>query len=151
MHRLKSSSLALASRSVRHSRISASCCSDASVLVSLPTASESREPLSRPQLNCRHAAPLQNMSGIYTTHRDPLLNTSSGSCMRIFSVSSLERRESRKKWLNAAEVAAGATADVGSQKPEQPPRFVVRGTERLLSTSPAVPGYSILQFRGKLG
>ncbi|XP_026191935.1 uncharacterized protein LOC34618428 [Cyclospora cayetanensis] len=69
--------------------------------------------------------------------------------MRIFSASSITRRESRNKWLAAAEAAARGTVERETQKSNaEPKRYLVDGMEILMSTSPAVPGHGIVQFKG---
>lgn len=58
------------------------------------------------------------------------------------------RRQFRSKWLDTLEAAATRRVEEATQKPAQPHCFVFDGNEVLLSTSPAVPGHSIVQFKG---
>ncbi|KAL8275971.1 hypothetical protein Esti_000087 [Eimeria stiedai] len=67
---------------------------------------------------------------------------------RFYTAPSFLRRESRRKWLEAAqEVARGNCVETYGQA-AKPQVFIVNGEEILLSTSPAIPGHSILQFKG---
>ncbi|KAL8448247.1 hypothetical protein Emag_004015 [Eimeria magna] len=67
---------------------------------------------------------------------------------RFFTSSAFLRLQSRKKWLEAAQAAAGGNSAGAQGEAAKPQVFIVNGEEILLSTSPAIPGHSILQFKG---
>lgn len=73
------------------------------------------------------------------------------SGMQFFSAADSARRDARNKWIEAAAQAVkGSAADGTPQRaPDSAYNFVVNGTEILLSTSPAVPGHSILLYKGE--
>ncbi|CDJ60731.1 hypothetical protein, conserved [Eimeria maxima] len=68
--------------------------------------------------------------------------------MHIFSAVGQATRESRKKWLEAAQAVAGRSPEEETDRPPKPLRFVVDGSEIHLSTSPAIPGHSNVQYKG---
>ncbi|KAL8449033.1 hypothetical protein Emed_003385 [Eimeria media] len=67
---------------------------------------------------------------------------------RFFTSAVFLRRESRKKWMDAAQAAASENSEGAEGEAVKPQVFIVNGEEILLSTSPAIPGHSILQFKG---
>lgn len=70
--------------------------------------------------------------------------------MPFFAILGDVRRQFRSKWLDTLETAAARRVEEATPRPAQPHAFVVDGNEVLLSTSPAVPGHSIVQFKGEV-
>ena len=114
---------------------------------------QSCEWLPNAQRNCRPPSFMKSRGEvasllIETGKRD--CRVGGNGCAGFFSGSDVARRESRTRWLDAVNSAVSKSESQEPQKIPQPLCFVFDGTEVLLSTSPAVPGHSILQFKGSL-
>lgn len=88
----------------------------------------------------------RNVQG--TDHGQPSRPSTADTPMHIFSAADQERRESRNKWLEAAQAVAGRSVEGESSKPSLPQRFLVDGSEIYLSTSPVIPGHSTIHYKG---
>lgn len=82
--------------------------------------------------------------------RQPNLQSTSSASVHAFSAIKGARRDSSNKWLKAAQAVAGVDLEDNVGEPAQPLHFFVNGAEIHLSTSPVVPGHSIIQYKGKL-
>lgn len=154
MSLLTCSSVALASHLLRRRALRRPCNSGCACFIVAASRCQSIASLPRSHLISRPGPASQHRrrptDGLHRPHSGPGVTSFSLGRMRFFSASDLARRESRSKWQDAAQATADVSIAGGSQKPAQMHSFVVNGTEILLSTSPAVPGHSIIQFKGKL-
>lgn len=81
--------------------------------------------------------------------RQPNVRYTTCASVHAFSATKGTCQDTRSKWLKAAQAVAGVDLEDNVGEPAQPLHFFVNGAEIHLSTSPVIPGHSIIQYKGK--